>query len=241
MIADVAQNNLERVRYEKRYLHADGHVVWCAVSVVPVTAENGRVDHLLVHYLDITELKRVETELQHLSVHDPLTGLLNRRGFEIELDRHDARVRRYGPAGALFVIDLDGLKAVNDTDGHDAGDEALTGVAEVLRARLRATDAIARLGGDEFAVLLPQADETAATRVAESVVHLIRSRSLESDGAARNLRASIGVVLFDEASPSGRDLLADADRAMYAAKIAGGDRHEIARRAEHLTVLTEPA
>jgi diguanylate cyclase (GGDEF)-like protein/PAS domain S-box-containing protein len=239
-LADISQNNLERVRYEKRYLHADGHVVWCAVSVVPVTAENGRVDHLLVHYLDITELKRVETELQHLSLHDPLTGLLNRRGFESELDRHDAHVRRYGPTGALFVIDLDGLKAVNDTDGHDAGDEALGLVAEVLRNRLRATDAIARLGGDEFAVLLPQADETAATRVAESVVQLIRSRCLERVGAARNLRASIGVVLFDEASPSGRDLLADADRAMYTAKIAGGDRHEITRRAEHPTRLTEP-
>ncbi|MEY2461643.1 MAG: hypothetical protein QOG30_3473, partial [Acidimicrobiaceae bacterium] len=154
-IADIAQNNFEPVRYEKRYVHADGHVVWCAVSVVPVVGEDGRVDRLLVHYLDISELKMVETELQHLSVHDPLTGLLNRRGFEIELDRHDAHVRRYGPAGALFVIDLDGLKAVNDTDGHEAGDDILVGVADVLRTRLRATDAIARLGGDEFAVLLP--------------------------------------------------------------------------------------
>jgi diguanylate cyclase (GGDEF)-like protein len=207
---------------------------------VPVVGEDGRVDRLLVHYLDISELKMVETELQHLSVHDPLTGLLNRRGFEIELDRHDAHVRRYGPAGALFVIDLDGLKAVNDTDGHEAGDDILTGVAEVLRTRLRATDAIARLGGDEFAVLLPRADEIAATRVAESLVHLIRRRSLESDGAARNLRASLGVVLFDDSSPSGRGLLVDADRAMYAAKIAGGDRHEIARRADRPTRLTEP-
>jgi diguanylate cyclase (GGDEF)-like protein/PAS domain S-box-containing protein len=224
VIADFAGNNLQPVRYEKRYLHADGRVVWCAVSVVPLTGSDGRVDRFLVHYLDVTDLKRVEDELQHLSVHDPLTGLLNRRGFETALHDHDALVSRYGFTGALLVLDLDGLKAINDTDGHDAGDRALVAVAEVLRHRVRATDAIARLGGDEFAVLLPLADESAATGVAESLVQLIRARSLRGSGAERNLRASIGVALYDERSSSGTAVMTAADAAMYSAKIAGGDR-----------------
>jgi diguanylate cyclase (GGDEF)-like protein len=89
---------------------------------------------------------------------------------------------------------------------------------------VRETDAIARLGGDEFAVLLPQADESAATGVAESLVQLIRARSLRGSGAERNLRASIGVALYDERSSSGTAVMTAADAAMYSAKIAGGDR-----------------
>jgi diguanylate cyclase (GGDEF)-like protein len=231
---------MDRYRIEKRFIHADGHVVWAVVNAVPVVDEGGGVDHTLVHYLDITELKRIEAELQHRSIRDPLTGLLNRRGFEAELDRHDALITRYGAAGALLVIDLDGLKAINDTDGHDAGDEALIAVAEVLRRRLRSTDAIARLGGDEFAILLPHTDGLGAPRVAASLVHLIRGRGLRATGATKNLRASIGVVVFDDHSPSGQDLLIDADRAMYSAKNAGGDRYTIADHREHSTMLVEP-
>ncbi len=113
---------------------------------------------MLLQLLDITERKRVEAHLQHMADHDPLTGLLNRRRFEQELDRHVAHAQRYGTEGAVIVLDVDRFKQVNDAYGHSTGDRVITSVARVLRRRLRTTDTLARLGGDEFAVLLPKAD-----------------------------------------------------------------------------------
>ena len=143
---------------EKRYLRPDGTIVWVARSVTLVRDADGEPLHFLDQIQDITERRRFERELRHLADHDPLTGLFNRRRFEQELDRHVAEVARYGPRGALLVLDLDHFKYVNDSLGHHAGDELILSVAALLQDRLRETDTIARLGGDEFAVLLPNAD-----------------------------------------------------------------------------------
>ena len=226
-IADLAANDIEHFRTEKRYIHSDGHTVWCAVNAAPVHDNDGHVDHILVHFLEISKLKRLETELQHLASHDPLTGLLNRRAFEQALADHLAHVDRYGPGGALLIMDLDGLKVINDTGGHDAGDRAITAVADILKRRLRNTDTIARLGGDEYAVILPHANHQQAGRVATMLLTTIRSAS-KSDGTTPKLTASIGVTMFDTPGRSAHDLLADADSRMYDAKNAGRDRFAIA-------------
>lgn len=89
-------------------------------------------------------------------------GLLNRRAFKRALSSHVAHVDRYGPTGALLILDLDGLKIINDTGGHPAGDRAITTVAEILVKRLRSTDIVARLGGDEYAVILPRVTRSQA-------------------------------------------------------------------------------
>ena len=225
-IASLALKQAQQYRGEKRYVHARGHIVWCAVSAVAVEDPDGRVDHLLVHYLDISELKRVETELQDLAVRDPLTGLLNRRGFDRALGQHLALVRRYGPVGALLVLDLDGLKAVNDRHGHEAGDQVIAQVADVLRRRLRSSDTVARLGGDEFAVLLPQVARHQAEGIAAELVGTIRHQT-EIGHPGRDVTASIGVALFDPPGQTAQEVLSAADRAMYAAKTAGRDRYAI--------------
>ena len=93
---------------------------------------------------------------------EPLTGLANRRGWQLLLDREEQRCRRYGSLASVLIVDLDGLKAVNDRDGHGAGDTLLRQAAQVLREAFRSTDVLARLGGDEFAVLAVETDADAA-------------------------------------------------------------------------------
>src|SRR5262245_42829813 len=107
---------------------------------------------LLAQLQDITDQKRYEDRLADLADHDPLTGLLNRRSFGRRLESHAARAGRYGAEGALLMLDLDHFKYVNDTLGHQAGDDVIVRVAAVLESRLRQTDLLARLGGDEFAI-----------------------------------------------------------------------------------------
>jgi diguanylate cyclase (GGDEF)-like protein len=128
-----------------------------------------------------------------------------------------AHARRYDEPGAVLVLDLDGFKAINDRDGHQAGDAVLVRAARALSARLRTSDFIARLGGDEFAVILPHADAEAAKIVAEDLLRAM------GDLAWCDLGASCGGVLYDASTTSVESLLDEADRAMYKAKADGGN------------------
>ena len=170
------------------------------------------------------ERRRSEERLQYMADHDPLTGLLNRRRLEEELDRHAEQVRRYGAEGALLVLDLDHFKHINDSLGHRAGDELIVTVARLLRTRLRSSDFVARLGGDEFALLLPKGGAADARKVAEDLLAAVREHTVLSNGSARRTTASIGIALFDEEGQAcGNDALVSADLAMYDAKEAGRD------------------
>ncbi len=210
---------------EKRYLRPDGTFVWVARSVTLVRDADGEPLHFLDQIQDVTERRRFERELRHLADHDPLTGLFNRRRFEQELDRHVAEVARYGPRGALLVLDLDHFKYVNDALGHHAGDELILAVAALLQNRLRGTDTIARLGGDEFAVLLPNADRREAEHVANTLVEAVREEATVVLGdRRRRVTTSVGIAPFGRSDRTGEELLIEADLAMYEAKEAGRDR-----------------
>jgi diguanylate cyclase (GGDEF)-like protein/PAS domain S-box-containing protein len=213
---------------EKRYVRLDGDEVWVSLVATIVRGADGAPLHFLTQVQDVTERRRFESELRHLADHDPLTGLFNRRRFEQELDRHVTEVARYGPRGALLVLDLDHFKYVNDALGHHAGDELILSVAAILRARLRDSDILARLGGDEFAVLLPTADPGEAEHVAEDVLRAVRDET-GLDGANRRtgVTTSIGVASFRDADMTGEELLIEADLAMYDAKEAGRDRYAV--------------
>ena len=166
--------------------------------------------------------------------HDPLTGLLNRRCFELEVERHLAQVARYGVTGALLVLDIDHFKTINDSLGHSAGDELIIGVAAVLVERLRRTDAVARLGGDEFAVLLPHAGEDEAKTLGQSLLDGVRERTAQLDGQRRRaITMSLGIAMFDGAAVTPEDMIVNADLAMYDAKEAGRDRLALYATAEH--------
>jgi diguanylate cyclase (GGDEF)-like protein/PAS domain S-box-containing protein len=213
------------VAMDHRLRHRDGHDVWVAASATLIRDADGEPLHVLGQMRDVTERHEHEDRLRHLADHDPLTGLLNRRGFEQALDAHVSRTRRYGPAGALMVVDLDGFKPINDTLGHAAGDALIVRCAAALRERLRETDVLARLGGDEFAVLLPVEDDARAAIVAAALVAAVREAAAGfGDGQVADVTASVGVAVVDADTVTGDELLVHADLAMYEAKAAGRDR-----------------
>jgi diguanylate cyclase (GGDEF)-like protein/PAS domain S-box-containing protein len=211
---------------ENRTMRPDGEQLWTSVNTSLVRDDDGNPRYAIIQVQDVSERKRFEGQLQYLADHDPLTGLFNRRRFEAELARQVSFNSRYGPTGAVLVVDLDHFKYVNDTLGHAIGDELIGRVGTLLRERLRETDVVARLGGDEFAVLLPSADAEQARRVGDDLVAAIRSQSLVVSGE-RSLRvtACIGIALFGPGYDVQHEtVLVNADIAMYEAKEAGRDR-----------------
>jgi diguanylate cyclase (GGDEF)-like protein/PAS domain S-box-containing protein len=204
------------VTVEINWRTRSGDLRLIAWSCTGLTAPDGTVSHVVATGVDVTERRRLERRLRHLADHDDLTGLINRRRFQEDLERHLAECRRYGMTGALLVLDLDGFKAVNDTHGHSAGDRVLRGVADALRSRLRGSDIVARLGGDEFAVLLPRGGAEGAERVCEALERQVPAEVRAPDG--RGVEVSVGFAPFEDDVLSVDDLLAAADDSMYAVK-----------------------
>ncbi len=158
-----------------------------------------------------------------LSRTDPLTGLLNRRGFSVEATRRLTRLARAPHPACLLYIDLDNFKLVNDTRGHQAGDAVLLELSRILHDNSRSGDLIARLGGDEFVMWLDGVSETIAERRAEAVLEQCRSLVAYSGDPARPLGVSLGLAGYDPERPeSAEEMLARADAAMYRVKRRGG-------------------
>ena len=201
-------------RISGRFQHADG--TWRSLEAT-VTRRCGGEPGYTLSARDVSERVTMENELRRLAGTDALTSLLNRPAFLALLD---GRLRE-GPATVLFV-DLDGFKAVNDMDGHAAGDRLLREVADTLRRELRGPDVAARLGGDEFAVLLGTDQLDEARAVADRLVQ--RLRRMPSD-PARRTAASVGVATGKDVTAE--TLLGDADLAMYEAKGRGGRRQVV--------------
>lgn len=169
---------------------------------------------------DITEQKRLQTMLSTMAWHDPLTGLANRRRLDEHWRRATGRPGRPDRIG-FVMIDLDGFKAVNDTYGHDAGDELLRTVASRLRNLARESDTICRLGGDEFGILIPglkkpQQIEALCQRVLDAL-----AEPITVDGIAVKIGASMGACLYPDQAADLRQMLMRADQALYHAKLAG--------------------
>jgi diguanylate cyclase (GGDEF)-like protein len=167
----------------------------------------------LVSAFDLTERKKAEAQLQHLTVTDPLTGLGNYRRLVEVLAAEIERSGRTGRPFAVLVLDLDQLKKINDRYGHLIGSQVLCRLADVLRVFCRAIDTAARYGGDEFALILPETTAAAARLVASR----IRSR-LATDSLQPPLSASIGVAVYPQDGETMQALLRTADRELYGMK-----------------------
>ena len=165
---------------------------------------------------------RVRLQLAEMVLTDPLSGCLNRRGFDQNLEREVARGSRSGRPIALLAVDIDHFKVINDSFGHDAGDIVIREIGELLRDNARAGDVVGRLGGEEFMLLAPDTDESGARQLADRICNAFRTRSFTGPGQALHITASIGVVTEgpSEEHVAG-DLRGRADQALYTAKQNG--------------------
>ncbi len=205
------------VRWDKRYVHADGHIVWARATVSLLRNADGRPDVLIAQVEDMSLRRELERRLE-LAERDSLTGLCNRVSFERAASEQVARCRRYEERAALMLLDLDQLKQINDTHGHAVGDEALKTVGAAIRQRLRASDVAARLGGDEFVVLLPHTTVEHARQIAAEIEREIQRTPVTAPAGAVHLTASIGIAPIDAATPDPQTAIRDADLSMYAVK-----------------------
>ena len=167
----------------------------------------------------VAQLQERVEQLDQLAHQDSLVSLPNRRGFMRVLERLVDRAKRYGEKSALLYVDLDGLKMINDTFGHKAGDEALIEVSELLVGGVRRSDVVARIGGDEFAILLGHADEISAHETANRLVDMIADCDFMHEGDPLPLSVAIGVAMIG-AEDSPDEIMARADEEMYRRKAA---------------------
>lgn len=210
-------------RSEFRFLLKDGSIRHIESQGNVVHDASGKVSKVVVVSRDVTERKKIEEKLRHLSYHDMLTGLPNRILFSDRLTQAIAVARRDKKhALALMFMDLDNFKEINDTFGHAAGDRVLKEVAGRIQDCLRETDTAARMGGDEFVVLLPAIEtENDAVLVAEKIRHAVCQLIELNDDHSLHISTSIGIAVYPEHGSEEDSLFKNADAAMYHAKDSG--------------------
>ena len=204
-----------------RRIIVNGQVIYVDVTAAPVRDAAGQIVSVIEIARDITECKRVEERVQYLAFHDPLTGLANRALLEDRLILTLAHALRGNEEGALFFIDLDRFKAINDSHGHHSGDLLLQAVGNRLKALVRTTDTICRSGGDEFILLFPEIDgPTAAAHLAEKILVSFTSPFVIEEREVF-ISPSIGISLYPADGADFVTLIRSADAAMYLAKRQG--------------------
>ena len=220
-LRELAAGRLTRYQHEKRYYHADGHIVWASVSAAAVPDPEGGVRYVISQIEDITERKAIAERIAHQAIHDPMTGLPNRAVF---LDRLRVALEQAALKGTrvgVIFCDLDHFKWINDTYGHATGDQVLAAVGDRLRSALRPSDSVARFGGDEFTILCGDLiEERTLMAVAERIHEVIAEPFQLPDGPAY-ISPSLGAAISSPECNTPEDLLREADTAMYAAKKAG--------------------
>jgi len=222
---------------EHRIAHSDGGYRWVLVRGVRVVDRHGVTVRMAGSQTDISERKRFEQQLVHDALHDPLTGLPNRGLFLDRLERAIAFAQRHPEQQfAVFFLDLDRFKVVNDRVGHVAADQVLVAVARRLEACLRHGDSVARLGGDEFALLAHDVANPSA--LAHRIQHEL-VRPFDAAGQQVLVTASVGIALSSIGFSRPEDVLRDADAAMYRAKARGRARFEVADAELHARSLEQ--
>ncbi len=235
----VSGHEFEGFALELRFSHSSGEPVWVATHCSFFSEPGASSPCLILQVQDITARRKAEEGLHHLAFHDSLTGLPNRRRFHEILSQVVQHVNEHGDAAdpyAVMFLDFDRFKLINDSLGHNAGDEFLVQVSHRIRERLRPHDVVARLGGDEFAVLVRHLDhERSAVQLAERLMDALR-QPFHVAGTELMTSASIGITFSALGYTTPEDVLRDADTAMYKAKGAGKARYALFDASLHTEV-----
>jgi diguanylate cyclase (GGDEF)-like protein/PAS domain S-box-containing protein len=237
-VIDDTPHSDEPYEFEHRIVRPDGEVLWVHCRGEVVRGERGETLRIIGTIRDITEQRALEERLHYQALHDPLTDLPNRRLF---MDRQKQALRRTRRQKerkiAVLFMDLDNFKVVNDSLGHEVGDQLLVAVGQRLKGCLRTGDVAARLGGDEFTVLMEGVSSTGeAEEAAERIIRELRA-PFSIEGHFIFATTSIGIVLSEAAGREPGDLLRAADIALYRAKDKGKARYEVFDRSKDAHAL----
>jgi diguanylate cyclase (GGDEF)-like protein/PAS domain S-box-containing protein len=213
--------------HEVERITKGGKIIHFLASYSPIYDNNGDWDGGVAVYKDITERKQYEEKLKYLALHDPLTGLPNRMFFSERLKKEMDRANLTKRLLAVFTLDIDKFKEINDTMGHDIGDIVLKEFSQRVKSAMRKDDIFARVGGDEFVILLPDlTDESNAVEVVDRILDSIGCEMIVGGYPAR-ITTSIGISFYSDCNQEEKVLLKQADIALYEAKRNGRNRYEI--------------
>ncbi|MFS1981986.1 EAL domain-containing protein [Vibrio lentus] len=210
-------------RRDIEYRHADGSAIWIRENIRPLVES----DQLLIVGEDITETHELSEKLEYQARYDLLTGTFNRNHFAQELQKALKEVESHMRTHAMLFLDLDQLKVLNDTAGHEAGDAAIMFSAKLLEDVLPYNAVLARMGGDEFAVLIKDCTERDAVNVCRSIISMMSENPFLWGDIRLNLTSSIGIRLIDHTAASPQMVHAQADAACHAAKEEGRNRYNL--------------
>lgn len=220
----------EGLKQQFRYCRQGGELLWLEVHAGPV-ADGGEALGFVGTVKDITARREEEAMRQWEAEHDPLTGLLNRRGFERRLEEALVDWRKTGTPSSLILFDLDHFKPINDEGGHALGDEMLRRIARVIDREVRGSDHVARQGGDEFAVLLPSCTPQHAEKIARALVDAVGRVDVQHEGRTYRVTLSLGLTSLREGDQRIAAVIERADAASYRAKRAGRNRAVVCHEA----------
>ena len=214
---------------EYEFHFTDGRIATDRSAVVAAEEAGRRIGRLWI-YEDVTVARRTSMRLVELAERDELTGLYNRRRFHEELGRMLADAERRGSRLGLLAFDLDGFKPINDSFGHQAGDEVLVRLAVELGRTVRRNETLFRVGGDEFALLVPEGSAEGLRELAHRLVETVAAMRFVFDGREAAVTASVGIARFPDNAREGEALVAAADEALYRAKSEGRNRAAVSGR-----------
>jgi diguanylate cyclase (GGDEF)-like protein/PAS domain S-box-containing protein len=209
--------------WETHFRHLGGKEIPVDCTLYPLTV-NSKKEGSVIAFRDVSERKMMEEKLRWQATHDHLTGLYNRRYFETYLEREIENVKRSGIKSALVYLDLDRFKYVNDTAGHEVGDQVLIDLSHMVNKCLRRFDIAARIGGDEFALIIKNVDDSVAVRVADEIRNALSNLRVQHNDKVYRVNASFGVAMLDQAAMTAGDMMANADIACHISKRLGRNR-----------------
>ncbi|WP_400244458.1 diguanylate cyclase [Niallia sp. JL1B1071] len=224
-ISDFEQNvlrgNPSKVEYQ--IIQEENKVKWVVQKAIPIIDKNSTISKINGHLIDITDRKTLELSLKQMAYNDDLTDLPNRKALDRHIEKTLARSKRHDHCFGIMFIDLDGFKNVNDTLGHDAGDQLLIEVASRLQDNLREEDVISRIGGDEFIVIVEESSKNELENIADRIIQSTSLPYFINESEAQ-ISVSIGISLYPNDGETKEILLENADKAMYYAKNNGKNR-----------------
>ena len=212
---------IDSFQVEKRYLRKDGTPIWVHLTIAAQRGADGRRLNDISIVEDITERREAQSRVQYLATHDEMTGLANRTLFNELLAKATAAGKRYGRTFAVLFIDLDRFKIINDSLGHEGGDQLLKEMAVRFNAKVRESDMLARFGGDEFVLLINEVPDRATAAFIARNLLLLTMKPVRIAGQQCRVTASIGIALYPDDANDASELMKHADMAMYRAKEEG--------------------